>query len=92
MGCCLFASILAGAPRIGFVIMWLFQPSRVNGTFVIIFWPLLGVLFAPWTTLMYVLVYPGGITGLNWLWLGLAVAIDLGTYAGGGESGRRRRR
>jgi hypothetical protein len=41
-------------------------------------WPLLGVLFIPFTTLMYVIVYPRGIKGPDWLWLGLVLAIDIG--------------
>lgn len=91
MGCCLFAIILAGAPRFAFLMLWLFQPLRVTTTFDTFIWPALGVLFAPWTALAYVLVFPGGISGFDWIWLGLAVAIDLGTYVGNGESGRRYR-
>jgi hypothetical protein len=30
-------------------------------------WPLLGLIFLPWTTLMYVIVFP--VIGLDWLWL-----------------------
>lgn len=89
MGCCLFAIVLAGAPRFAFIMWWLFQPVRVNATFDTIFWPLLGVLFAPWTTLAWVAVFPGGISGFDWLWLAIAAAIDIGTYVGNGESGRR---
>jgi hypothetical protein len=86
MGCCLFATVLAGAPRVAFVLWWLFDTSRINHTFTNIIWPLLGVLFVPWTTLMYVIVYPHGITGFDWVWLGLALVIDLGTYGGGARS------
>ena len=90
MGCCLFAVLLAGAPRIAFLLWWLFQPVRINATFHTIFWPLLGLLFLPWTTIMYVIVYPGGINGFDWLFLALALAVDLGTYFGNGASARRR--
>jgi hypothetical protein len=83
MGCCLFATLLAGAPRIAFALWWIFQPYRINATFSTFIWPLLGVVFIPWTTIMYVIVYPGGITGFDWLWLGLALAIDIGSYGGG---------
>lgn len=82
MGCCLFAIMLAGAPRLAFLVWWLFQPVRMQATFTSFFWPLLGVLFIPWTTLMYVIVFPAGITGFDWLWLGLALAVDISTYAG----------
>lgn len=83
MGCCLFAVMLAGAPRLAFVLWWIFQPVRFNATFSSFIWPILGVVIIPWTTLMYVIVAPGGITGFDWLWLGLALAIDIGTYGGG---------
>ena len=39
---------------------------------------------------MYVLVAPGGVIGLDWLWLGLAVAADLAMYGGGGYGNRDR--
>jgi hypothetical protein len=86
MGCCLFATVLAGAPRLAFLLWWLFQPVRFNATFTSFLWPLLGVLFIPWTTLMYVIVFPGGINGFDYIWLGLAIAIDVSTYAGGGRA------
>jgi len=38
-----------------------------------------------------VLVAPGGVNGLDWLWLGLAVVLDLASYSSGGVYGRRRR-
>ena len=39
---------------------------------------------------MYVLVAPGGVTGLDWLWMGLAVIFDIASYSSGGVYGRRR--
>ena len=86
MGCCLFAIMLAGAPRLAFLVWWLFQPFRMQATFPNFIWPLLGVVFLPWTTLMYVIVFPGGVTGFDWLWLGLALVIDIGTYVGNGRA------
>jgi hypothetical protein len=82
MGCCLFALLLAGAPRLVFVLWWIFQPFRMQATFPNFFWPLLGVILVPWTTVMYVIVFPGGINGFDWLWLGLALAVDVSTYVG----------
>jgi len=82
MGCCLFAVLLAGAPRLAFLLWWIFQPFRMDATFTSFFWPLLGVIFIPWTTIMYVLVFPAGISGFDWVWLGLALAVDVGTYVG----------
>jgi hypothetical protein len=48
--------------------------------------PLLGFVFLPFTTLMYVLLYlgstPNGIAGADWLWLALAVVLDLANHSG----------
>jgi hypothetical protein len=86
MGCCLFATVLAGAPRIAFILWWLFDTQRINHTFTNVIWPLLGVLFIPWTTLMYVFVYPGGISGFDWVLLGIALLVDISTYTGGARA------
>ena len=34
--------------------------------------------------MFYVIVFPGGINGLDWLWLGLGVFADVAWYMGGG--------
>jgi hypothetical protein len=86
MGCCVFASVLAGAPRIAFLLWWLLQPARINATFTTVVWPILGVILLPWTTIMYVVVFPGGLSVINWIFLGLALMVDLGTYFGGERS------
>ncbi|MCO6450318.1 MAG: hypothetical protein J5I90_05960 [Caldilineales bacterium] len=41
---------------------------------------------------MYVLVWSpiNGIVGFDWIWLGLALLIDVGSYAGGGYGNRNR--
>jgi len=88
--CCLFASLLLLGPRAVIFLWWLFQPVRWNTTFDSFILPFLGFLFLPWTTLMYVLVFPGGIDTFDWIWLGLALAVDIASYASGGVGGRRR--
>jgi hypothetical protein len=40
-----------------------------------------GLVFAPWTTLMFVIVAP--LNGWDWLWIGLAIGADIATYMGG---------
>ena len=61
--------------------------STASGSFI---WPVQGIIFAPWTTLMYLIIVPGGVVGFDWLWLGLAVLADIGTYTGGGYGNRGR--
>ncbi len=39
---------------------------------------------------MYVLVFPGGIIGFDWIWLGLGLLVDIGSHAGGGYTNRNR--
>ncbi len=51
-------------------------------------WPILGVIFLPFTTLTYVLLWtPGvGLIGLDWLWLTLTVLIDIGGFGSTGSA------
>jgi hypothetical protein len=88
--CCFFTTLVFLGPRAAILIWWLVNPVRWQATFSSFIWPLLGFLFVPWTTLMYVLVAPGGVVGFDWLWLGLAVLADIGMYAGGGYGNRDR--
>jgi len=88
---CLFVILLFFGPRTAIALWWLFEPVRWSLTFTSFLLPFLGFLIAPWTTLMYVLVAPGGVIGFDWLWLGLAIAADLISYSSGGVYGRRRR-
>ena len=88
--CCLVTILGLLGPRAAILVWYLFQPSRWNETFETIAWPLLGALFAPWTTLMYVLVAPGGVAGWDWILMIIAVLIDLGSYGGGGYGNRDR--
>jgi hypothetical protein len=88
--CCLWTTLVFLGPRAGILIWWLLNPLRWQATFSSFIWPLLGFLFLPWATLMYVLVAPGGVIGFDWVWLGLAVVADIGMYAGGGYGNRDR--
>jgi hypothetical protein len=90
--CCLFTTLLLLGPRAGILVWWLLSPARFRLAFGSFIWSLLGFIFLPWTTLMYLVVFPGGIYGFDWLWLGLGVLADIGTYAGGGYGNRDRLR
>ncbi len=81
MGCLL--AIFAGMfPRFALIIFWIARPERMDATFTTALWPVLGIVFLPFTTLIYVLLYtPGiGVTGSDWLWITLAVILDLGHW------------
>jgi hypothetical protein len=86
--CCFFASLFFLGPRFAFLIYWLIPYGRIKiaAAFNTWFWPLLGLIFLPWTTLMYTIVFGGpgpygGIYGFDWLWLGLALMSDIAAYA-----------
>ena len=87
--CCAFLSLLLLGPRVFGAFWWIFQPLRWEAAFggwgggLWWIWPVLGIVFLPWTTLMFVLVAPGGVVGWDWLWIGLMVVGDIGSYAGG---------
>ena len=79
---CLFLLITLLSPRLGIVILWLFT-DYVTRAFSLWLWPLLGLVFLPWTTLIYILVAAptGGITFWGWLMVGLGVLTDLSAHA-----------
>jgi hypothetical protein len=88
--CCLFTTLVLLGPRVAILVWGLAQPVRWEAAFSTFVWPLLGFLFFPWTTLMYVTVAPAGVTGLDWLWLGIAFFADIVSYTGGAYGNRDR--
>lgn len=81
--CCLFTVLLFFGPRLGILVWYILSPIYVNGAFDQFIWGLLGWIFLPWTTLMYIAIYPGGIQGFDWLLLGLGIFTDMASYFGG---------
>jgi hypothetical protein len=80
--CCFFLLFAALGPRFAIIAMWLFG-NRVDAAFDSALWPLLGLLVAPWTTLMYLLAWSpvGAVSGAEWLLVALGVVLDVATYA-----------
>ena len=59
MGCLL--AVFAGMfPRFALIIFWIARPERMDATFTTFLWPLLGIIFLPFTTLIYVLLWSPG--------------------------------
>jgi hypothetical protein len=83
---CLFALLAVSVPRVALLFTWIFTPL-VNRAFATFVGPLLGIAFLPFTTLMYVLLFP--VVGWAWIWIALAVLVDLASYAGSAYSNRR---
>ena len=65
--CCIFTLLVVLGPRVAGVIWWLVRPALWQTAFNTIIWPILGLIFLPWTTLMYMLVFPGGVVGFEWV-------------------------
>ena len=76
----LFALVVGAVPRVGALLLWRARPDRVAAAFGgRRAWPALGVVFLPLTTLLYVFRWrPTGLAGRDWLWLLLALAVDVG--------------
>src|SRR6266704_6274465 len=76
--------------RLALLVVWLTTPlvqRAFHGGWLL---PLLGILFLPITTLTYVLVYSitGSVTGWGWLWVALAVLLDLAANSARGRRGK----
>ena len=76
-GC--LTALVSGGSRIILLMFWIARPVQWNAAFSTFIFPCLGFLFLPFTTLVYVWLVQGvgGIQGLDWLWLFLAVLIDI---------------
>lgn len=88
---CLFVLFAAFAPRLLLVFLWIARPNLLGQAFETFLIPLLGFVFLPFTTLMWVLLWAGSggdVTGFDWVWIGIAVFLDLGHWAGGAASRR----
>ena len=87
---CLLFSIAFLGPRMGILIYWLGWPARWESAFDSFLVPFIGFLFAPWTTLAYLLVAPSGVNGFDYVILALAFLADASSLFGGGDQYRRR--
>ena len=88
---CLFA-ILAGLfPRLADLLFWLARPTQFMAPFNgMVLWPILGIIFLPFTTLMYVIFWSPGVGLVGWdrLWIGLAVFLDISHWGHTGWQNR----
>jgi hypothetical protein len=79
---CLFVLLAGFFPRVAAILYWVFRPERwdlaFDGSWI---WPVLGILILPVTTIVWVIVAPGGVSGFDFLWLGIAVFVDAGWAA-----------
>ena len=82
---CLLAFSVAVAPRLVLILAWIFSerwPLVWQEAWIL---PLLGIIFLPYTTIMYMLavtITPAGPTveGWAWLWIFLGVFLDIAKW------------
>lgn len=79
---CLVFLLALFAPRVAFALMWIFG-TDVDGAFGSWIWPLLLLIFLPWTGIMYALMWDPvhGVDGAEWIVVGLAVVVDLMSWS-----------
>jgi len=75
--CCMFTTLVIFGPRLAILIWWLVRPVYVDAAFDHWLLTLLAWAFIPWTVLMYLIIYPGGIVGFDWILLLLGVLADI---------------
>lgn len=75
---CLLAFGAAVAPRLVLILAWIFS-SRWDLVFETWVWPVLGIIFAPYTAIMYLLTWDAitGISGFGWVWIAMGVVLDV---------------
>jgi hypothetical protein len=81
--CCLALSAAFIGPRFAFVLVWIFG-NKVEQVYSSWIWPLLGVLFFPWTSLAYIIVWGpvDHVSGSGWILVAIGVFLDLASWAG----------
>lgn len=81
--CCFLASLSLFGPRLAFLVYWLipYGQFRISAALQGWFWPLLGLIFLPWTLMAYTMLFP--IVSLDWIWLAIAFLADIAGYAAG---------
>lgn len=93
MGCIAVIFLVFGS-RAALLVWWLidqqifilaFKNWVLPGSFTLPIWawPLIGAIFLPVTTLAYLFLFPGGITGFEWIILVIAFLFDLAGHGGG---------
>jgi hypothetical protein len=87
---CMAGFVGGGIGRLVILVWYLVSPGRWEHTFSTFWWPLLGALFAPWTTLAYLLVFPGGVRGWDWALIVVAAIVDVSSLGSNGRARKHR--
>jgi fructose-specific phosphotransferase system IIC component len=89
-GC--LTALVSGFSRLMLLMYWFARPAHMQAVFNTFIIPCLGFIVLPFTTLMYVLLWSPqvGLQGLDWLWIAIAVVLDLASIAASGATNRNR--
>ena len=76
---CLLVLLSAFAPRLVVIFAWIARPAYFDAVFDTWIFPLIGLIFVPFTTLTWLFLGapPEEIAGADWIWIVLAVLLDL---------------
>lgn len=95
---CFFAILAFFMPRVAIALLWLFS-TFISGPFEAMqlkwLWPLLGIIFAPYTLLTYCLAFMqngGKVDGFWLIAVGIAALFDLGLIGHGARSRKKSRK
>ena len=89
---CLYLLLALISPRILLVVMWVFTTYVQPNAFRLWVWPLLGLIFMPWTTLAVVWGYNAGFGLFQIAAIVIGVVVDLSSNGGAEQQRRRRQR
>jgi hypothetical protein len=66
------------APRVVFALLWI-SGDRVDSAFDTVLWPILGLIFLPLASILYVLLWSPveGVLGYEWVIVGGAAVVDV---------------
>ncbi len=84
--------VIVGLARLAMLVLWVTTPlvNRVySGNWI---WPLLGLIFLPITSLVYIMVYTlnGSVSGWAWAWVVGGVIADFAAHVAPATRYRRR--
>lgn len=87
---CLYLILALISPRLLLAILWIFTPYVQPRAFDFFLWPLLGLIFLPWTTLAAIWGLNTGFGLFQIAAVVIGLLVDLGS-TGGAEQQRRKR-
>ena len=82
--CCIVALMALIGPRVAFLFAWIFT-DQVNQSIESFWVKLLGMIFLPWTALMWVIAWAPvqHVSGFGWFLVFMGLVFDIASYTTG---------